>query len=926
VDFSDWENSESYRAHIEVLLRELGKRFDGVSSTPPDAETRYLNSLLADLERIRGVLQYVPLDTIARGPDQIVDREDEWAFDVLVDVRAGQHQPAETHLYGIDALLREHRMLALLGDGGAGKSTTLRWLARRAGLARRQNPRTHALPVLIPMGQWQAGQSVDELIVAACPMLRDTDLSLAAGDLLLLFDGLNEMGAQGREKAAELRRWLSALPSPPQVVFTCRPTEYAGFNLGDLPTAVLRDLDDEQMRLFASRYLASRAEAFLDQVLPKNEVAEHAQRAIVSLARNPYMLSAFIYLYENSPEERLPSNTGVLFSKLSTALWTREARRKRRASQLSATDWTVAKASLAIFARTGLESTEGDDTPLMRARELIGDDGTLPAALEAGLLIQSGEFVRFSHDLLRAYFVAESLCQVDPDTLDGWCREHIDHWQTVSVAWSGISPSADRYFARLSFRDAALLLSRGYFATEDAILPAFGDAMGELAVDHWRSFQPAMDALTEMGSAIVPLLIKELSSESSDLRSKVAFVLGRIRDGRAVDALIPMLDDPSPEVVSRTGSALVSIGGDPVWEALESKFHHQSASLRVGAAKAIARRRPPGGFDVLIELVTDPEDSVRTAATEALGSYGDQRAVGPIAKLASAEQTELRTAAIAALAQLGGDEARASVLAALRDDRESVRVSAALGMKRFAGTTFFPELANALQDTSALVRIRAAEALSVSDNVASTSALQRVLDDPAPEVRRAALHALATRPESQMMLLERLRSPDSELWAACAEELDRLGWSPLDAADSVRWYAATGRLSRSFELGDQAITGLRSVLEVGTESHRHHAADVLHKLAWRPHAVGRELLDYYAARVDWDAHDRLHPIEILNLRGWLGASKLDSPIRRVAAEIVVRPKDPTEEAFLADVMKRQVPHGWHWRTQCIATATAGLAR
>lgn len=49
--------------------------------------------------------------------------------------------------------------------------------------------------------------------------------------------------------------------------------------------------------------------------------------ALRPLTRNPYLLSALVYLFERSPEHDLPRNAGKLFQGLARALWEREGKR-----------------------------------------------------------------------------------------------------------------------------------------------------------------------------------------------------------------------------------------------------------------------------------------------------------------------------------------------------------------------------------------------------------------------------------------------------------------------------------------------------------------------------------------------------------------------------------------------------------------------
>lgn len=933
VDFGEWRKLESYQAPLDDLLRELHERFADQIGDPPDAESRYLNSLLADLEMTRGVLEYVPLEAVAeRLAEESPIEEDEWAFDVLLDVQPGKKEEQTTRLYQVDAVLREHPSLVILGEAGTGKTTTLRWLARREALARKSEPKTHLLPVLVSLGQWRRDQTIEALLASSCSLLQEFEIPLAAGDLLLLFDGLNEMGSDGPEKARALRAWLKGLPATPHAVITCRPREYSKLELGDLPTAMLRELDEQQVRRFASKYLLSRASGFLDQVLPDPEDAGDARTAIGELARNPYMLSCFIYLYQSRPDEPLPGNTGVLFSKLAQALWVREARRKQRSGQPSPTRWDSAKAGLAGLARMMLESEEGDDLPVVSAIEILGSGALFQAALEASLIAQNGDFARFYHDLLRAYFAAEALSEADVETFDSWCRANTRHWQSVAVAWSGISGKADEYLRQLHWQDASELLSRGYAASEDAIRKPFGRALEELAIDHWRNFQPAMDALTLIGRPIVAFLAEELASKNADLRAKVAFVLGRIGDASAVDALVPLLDDPSADVQGRVATALLNIGGDSALSALSKRITDESKSLRSQAAEAIGKLGTLGAIDSLLPLLTDSEKNVRQAAIEALGRLGDRRALGSVLEHIRDEDDEIRRTTVEAIGRLGGKEAQAPMVEALRDPIEKVRLAAVTSLGAIRGPDATALLIGALGDESKDVRHRAAAMLGEVGDYQSVTPLLNALEDEDAGVRQQAARAIGRVGGSDVQdaLVERLRGDDPTLWAPSAEVLDRQAWIPTKIADRVRWCVAQGRWTTCLELGDEdeVISTLRHVLKVGDHPHRRGAVETLRKLGWRPREPGAEFFEYYAARVDWDREVQLYPVDLLNLLWWLGPPEPSStPVRKVVAEALGNLASP----LCGEALERSidgVPHGneQSHNVQYLATVAAGVAR
>ena len=254
------------------------------------------------------------------------------------------------------------------------------------------------------------------------------------------------------------------------------------------------------------------------------------------------MLSALIYLNQAHPDELLPANPGVLFSKLVRALWVREERRRERCRLPSGAEWTRALPALASLALALVEGSGSEDVPVIQVAARLGDE-LFRAAVEASLLVQNGNFVRFQHALMGMYFAAEALAEADVETLDRWCRANVRQWEAIAVAWSGISSRAEEFLVHSNWQDAAELIGLGFVASETALKKHVARALEDLSVDHWRSFQPAMDALIRMGPPAVPLLIDAFGDANGDLRAKLAFVLGRIPDPRAASPLLASLDD-----------------------------------------------------------------------------------------------------------------------------------------------------------------------------------------------------------------------------------------------------------------------------------------------------------------------------------------------------------------------------------------------
>lgn len=254
-----------------------------------------------------------------------------------------------------------------------------------------------------------------------------------------------------------------------------------------------------------------------------------------------------------------------------------------------------------------------------------------------------------------------------------------------------------------------------------------------------KSMQPevrekAAGKLVIYAERAVPRLIEETGSEYTRVRFEVARILGRIRDPRAIEALIRLLDDRSYNVASYAAWGLGEMrAADAVHELLRfpetpAKMFRQQVvwalgqcysdsvhadlrdsvrhvveralldptpGVRVAALQSARHLGYPDMTDQLIRMSRDPAAEVRHVAVQALGqvAIGDApRATGPVSErerrnitealLTSTEESHqaIRTKAVRALERMGPPPQVGTVLLRLlakgtaEDQREARRV------------------------------------------------------------------------------------------------------------------------------------------------------------------------------------------------------------------------------------------------------------
>jgi hypothetical protein len=452
TDFSGWPDENAYQQNFARLMQAIHKDAAAQIGTVPTAEIQYLTSLIAELESRKGVLEYVELSAQADAPERPNPHRDTSGWDSSFAVMSSQTQPVVTEptpqkiqLSNIAEAVAQYPRFVLVGEPGAGKTTTLRRLALDAARKRLDNP--HApLPILLYLPAWGDEPTPADFLHT---QLQKNGLAVSAAstsNIFLCLDGLNEMGASGAEKAKKLHAWLHSGSAPQRVIITCRTGDYMGDLNLRLPALLISDMKDFQIREFAANYLGEEAASkFLKRVLPLNDWERIDARHLARLARNPYLLAALVFVYANLPEGELPHNSGSLMQMLTRALWERERQR-------GTPGWVSFEEMETAFARLAfamLDQSKPIDVPQSYALKHLGSENLLLLGTRANLVEATGDNVRFYHQLTQEYFAAVELqkggaaLQLKKLPTDvraqhgGW--ELNSRWYFVMVALGGIS-------------------------------------------------------------------------------------------------------------------------------------------------------------------------------------------------------------------------------------------------------------------------------------------------------------------------------------------------------------------------------------------------------------------------------------------------------------------------------------------------------
>ena len=348
----------------------------------------------------------------------------------------------------ITPAIEEMRQLIILGEPGAGKTTTLWKILSDHALQARADSKS-PLPILVKLGALGADglERAIQTQLGALAVFYD-DL-LREKRLIFLLDGLNEMTAAQREANLQAIKKLNDHCRTEKMLLavTCRELDYVGDMELNLPGRVtIQPLDPIRIQRFVNGYLKEPGkgnELFwqlaggteVEQVWRKWEGAgaafelfwssEHVpkenpnvynqtsgqdddvwrikvhdrKRSMMALAANPYMLYMITQVFTQAGV--LPPNRGLLFQTfIDYLLEKRESLAPEQASLL--------KTRLADLAYAMQAEGEGTAFTIQQVMAHLKDEQVLHHARSASLLA-GGDSIRFTHQLLQEYFAAQRL-------------------------------------------------------------------------------------------------------------------------------------------------------------------------------------------------------------------------------------------------------------------------------------------------------------------------------------------------------------------------------------------------------------------------------------------------------------------------------------------------------------------------------------
>lgn len=327
-------------------------------------------------------------------------------------------------LIHLSDLLKGAGHCVLLGAPGAGKTTSLKYIARVA-LDRSEQDIT-GTPLLVSLRETSAAESLYQILGAIFRMDFDgLDAQLTARYRLLdvlesvkpiiLLDGLDEVGPHWRRQIVDEFRFLIEHARDFRVFLTCRTGDYS-YHFDNVEVFQIHPLDRMQVHEFAHAWLGASAEDFLSQ-LTHSPFADTTVR--------PLTIAHLCAIYER--RGMLPEQPRTIYRKVVRLLleeWD-EQRSIRRTSRyanfevdrkeelLQAVAFQVSLLGAYTFSHDQLEHVYRAVAP---AFGLPANDAVKVASeLEShtGLFVESGyDQYSFAHKSIQEYLTAEYLIRL----------------------------------------------------------------------------------------------------------------------------------------------------------------------------------------------------------------------------------------------------------------------------------------------------------------------------------------------------------------------------------------------------------------------------------------------------------------------------------------------------------------------------------
>jgi HEAT repeat protein len=770
--------------------------------------------------------------------------------------------------------ITEHQRFVTLGAPGSGKSTMLRFLARRAAEDSNQ-----PLPILISLRDYATALTQDPQLSLQRYAINQTALSddtlrealehaIETGKVLWLLDALDE----AHNWAEEAARQASKLPG--QLILTSRPLGYVGAGLYSLPHFEILPLSPDDIDSFLHDWFRLLDDETNETPVEITAQVERLQAELSSRPRlqtltgNPLLLTFLVTLVKNKEKPDLPSQRAQLYARYVDELLTWELNR-RQVLGIQKEQWQLGSARgeqarraardgfhylgwILHLAYHGGQGQVVPDKPLLvdTLSNYLKQDGypeptNLAEAIftfwqTAGMLdewqIGNHKYLAYRHLTFQEYAAAWGLNRAwEKDGSNAWQflfpRLHHYAWhEPILILMELMSGENQSQFIRRLLRNpspndrilhrnlqlAAALLSESA-VDDDKLKRKIVDRIGQLATRTYNFSRLHKLALwlgyTSLG------------------RKHLLVTLESIGDDVAVTYLISALNDGDSSVRDAAARALGNTGNKVAIPNLITALNDEDLWVREFTLLALGQiGKTTDGFNLVGKAISraleDKDAIVRKTAVNVLGEFGevvaqDLTCVSSLVRTLGDQSEDVRGHVSIALGKIE-KAIIPHIVSALDNDKWEVRSSAALALGEIKDETSVNILIQTLNDHDEEVQASATFALGQLGAIAM-SELISALGSSEPNVRMHSAFALGRIGQIAVpALLPALEVDDKNVRASVAMALSHIGGASTitalikalsDKDEDVR-IAAAYALG---QCGEEAIPDLIDALESSVE-------------------------------------------------------------------------------------------------------------
>ena len=276
-------------------------------------------------------------------------------------------------------------------------------------------------------------------------------------------------------------------------------------------------------------------------------------------------------------------------------------------------------------------------------------------------------------------------------------------------------------------------------------------------------------ALVQSRSTAIPYLLASFQTSNSICKKLIIDILIKIGSEDPAPWMVKALGDPENLVREEAARYLgIFSRDDKVFFVLKNAAQNQDPVVREKVVEALGQSWKEEAFEILIRAIDDPVAQVRANAVIALEQY-HQRAL---------DARERPGGAVKAF-EAHSEKSRQLISKAMTDPSETVRMSAiqALGCFLDQKELIVDTLVKALQDPCSEVRSSAAYLLGSAKARNAVKALETILRDNSASVRRATVFALGEISSKKVTndLLSLMDDKDSYVAATAIASLGKIG-------------------------------------------------------------------------------------------------------------------------------------------------------